>query len=149
MEGEQSEEWVIKRKVGKLSADLQYEEFIRGISELYNMTIQEVSAQILEAEYNRQLLERRRIKSSIEPFYAALISEDTQHSKKKALELINIAKFIAKTGLDIKIIECSERPDFIIEHENEKKGIELTGIYNENIAAAIQELKKYLNQQSK
>lgn len=48
-------------------------------------------------------------------------------------------------GNEVKIIECGEKPDFVIKYQGELIGVEHTGMYDDKVVAEIMTLKKILN----
>jgi hypothetical protein len=58
-------------------------------------------------------------------------------SQKKKDEINDIANFLYDADFDAKIIACDERPDFIIEMNGDKIGVELTGIFDTKVVAEI------------
>lgn len=68
------------------------------------------------------------------------------HSNKKKQEITLIANFLFDIGYKAKIVACDERPDFIVEIEGEKIGVELTGIFDTNVVASINGFQKKLDE---
>ena len=138
---------LIKRFVGKVSDDNAKDGIIDLLSKMMGVNPSEIK---LPDEMLNQIDlmqdQKIEIKKIINPFYDSLKLQNTKESNKKINELIDLGKFIYyfELGNEIKIIECGERPDFIIKYKDELIGVEHTGIYDNHVVAEIKTLKKII-----
>ncbi|UAY52731.1 hypothetical protein [Ferruginibacter albus] len=134
---------MIRRFVGKISGENPEEGIRIIIAKMLNTHPSLISlsdedfAQIKEMD--NQIL---KIKELINPFYDSLKNKNTKESNKKLLELIDLGKFLYFLNQDIRVVECEEQPDFIIECKSESIGVELTGIYDDTVVAEIKTIRK-------
>ena len=133
-----------KRFVIKISEESSEEEIRNLLSEMTGLKPSDI--QISEFLENRSILQNQKleIKKIINPFFDQLVSQPTKESKKKLDELIDLGKFLYFSGLanEVKLIECGERPDFIVKYKNDEVGIEHTGIFDDDVIAEINTIKK-------
>lgn len=79
---------------------------------------------------------------------AGKCGEKQDHPLKKQREITEMINFIYDVGYDAKVVSCEERPDFIIELDGEQIGVELTGVFDENVVAEINTFQRKLDEAS-
>lgn len=133
---------MIKRYTRQVSTDNVPEELINHLAKISGLSPSEIQLTINEIQ-NQKL----EIKQIINPFFDNLTQNRTKDNEKKTSELIDLGKFLYKMniGNEVKIIECGEKPDFVIKYQGELIGVEHTGMYDDKVVAEIMTLKKILN----
>lgn len=77
---------------------------------------------------------------------AGKCGEQQDHSIKKQNEITEIVNFIYDIGYDAKLASCDERPDFVIDFKGEKIGVELTGMFDDEVVAEINTFQRKLDE---
>jgi hypothetical protein len=77
------------------------------------------------------------IKKIIGKLFDEFVDKDDRESIKKKDEITDVANYLYDTGKTASLISISESPDFIVEIDGERIGIEHTGIYNDEFVAEI------------
>lgn len=77
---------------------------------------------------------------------AGKCGEQQGHSIKKQNEITEMVNFIYDIGYDAKLVACDERPDFVIDFNGEKIGVELTGMFDDEVVAEINTFKRKLDE---
>ena len=88
---------------------------------------------------------KKAILEVINPFFEKGKMSDNEWRKKKR-ELINLGKFIVSKGDDIKIVEIREEPDFIVDWQDEKIGLEIVEVIYEEARRKAQKSDWLINQ---
>ncbi|MBW7914718.1 MAG: hypothetical protein H3C54_13690 [Taibaiella sp.] len=94
----------------------------------------------------QELNEREDQKMAILKEIAGDCGKKQDHSQKKKHEINLMANFIFDVGLNAKIVDCEESPDFIIELNGERIGVELTSIFDDEVVASINGFQKKLDE---
>lgn len=120
----------------------QLQDFIRNI-------LSEPDFELTDDQYLDYITpheDRAVIAQIISPFYNQLESSPSKDSQKKKGELLDLARYLFhnKRYDKCKILECSERPDFILNQENERVGVEVTRLWDELSTSQANSLKKLL-----
>jgi hypothetical protein len=136
----------IHRTKFQIPGDISREEMQRLIREQTGRTAYLLS----EQEYNKIKIldeEKRIIGALMGDRFTQLRASGTKNDIAKADELLTMTRFLFKAGLsDTHIVkELSESPDFIIEHNTERIGVELTELIDSPIQREVNDLKKTLN----
>lgn len=100
------------------------------IAKMLGIPVEEVPVDLLKQMEEGIQKEKKEIKFIINPFYDELMINKNEN-EKKILELIDAGKFIYHYDRNLRIIECSEQPDFIIELNGEKIGLEHTQLLDQ------------------
>ncbi|HEY9177136.1 MAG TPA: hypothetical protein VIN07_05575 [Flavipsychrobacter sp.] len=90
--------------------------------------------------------EKAAILPIINPYFDDLNKNQSKENNKKRDELIALGRFIYnyKDDKKIKIIDCSERPDFILQVGNDTCGVEVTRLVDPVTIPQVSILKKQL-----
>lgn len=83
-----------------------------------------------------------RLKKILGKFFTEYEDKYDSESLKRKIELNNLAHFIDFFPSKIDLIEVRESPDFVVTINGEIVGIELTGIYDDDVVAQISTLQK-------
>lgn len=132
-----------KRTVVKIPMNATLQEAQEIIAKLTGIPIPEV---LIDKDYFNQQNEVKSLRVLIDPFFSQLEGDNTAEGSKKRRELIDFGKYILKSQRKIAILECSERPDFIIDFEGRRIGVEHTGVFNANVVAEISMYKKIVKE---
>jgi hypothetical protein len=141
---------MIRRIVGKVSNDNPEEGLINLLAKMTGLNPSEIQLDSEISANIKQMSFEVEIKRIISPFYDDLKSLNSKESNKKIEELVDLGKFIyylnLKGGIEreFEIEECIEKPDFIIKYQGEMIGLEITGLYDDNIVAEINALKRII-----
>lgn len=133
-----------KRRTAKISGDASQEEIRSLLANWRGIPYGQVDPQEVEnahAELQKQSKNKAEVRAIIEPFYSELKGNPGTDDAKKLSELITIGRFIRQIDWPIRILECSERPDFIIEFQGRRVGVELTQLFDEGSVREIADLK--------
>lgn len=136
-----------KITVLKLSLLNTVEETREAIAQAMGIPVENV---VLSPEQIAQIeskgKDRLQIRELIAPFYDPIEQAPGKQNAKKRKELIDIGHFLYFLNNGTRLIECGERPDFVVELEGKKVGVELTDLTDEELAAQVTILKKIFTQ---
>jgi len=79
-------------------------------------------------------------------FLDEYIDKNDRESIKKKNEINDVINYLYQTGKKVALLEVTESPDFIVEIEGERIGIEHTGIYNDEVVGQINMFQSILEQ---
>jgi len=80
----------------------------------------------------------------ISPFYEEALKNASTNNRKH-LEIVDAGKFIMITGLPIRLVEAVESPDFVIEYNGERIGVEHTRLLKQSDQHALGKVLTLLN----
>lgn len=86
--------------------------------------------------------DRLQIRALIAPFYDPIEHTAGKQDAQKRKELIDIGHFLYFLNNGALLVECGERPDFVVELDGKRIGVELTDLTAEELAAQVNVLKK-------
>lgn len=136
----------ILRTTLKVSADATFEEFQDAIRVAKDDPNLEVDREWFENFKQYDRIQRQRREKLIEflgPIYNDYQNREDPEGLKRKKEINDILHYIQFAGDDgWKIIEVRESPDFIIEVNGERIGLELTGIYDQTVVAQVSKREK-------
>lgn len=84
------------------------------------------------------------VRRIISPFYEAA-AKNAATNNDKHLEIVDAGKFIMITGLPIRLVETEERPDFVIEYNGDRIGVEHTQLVKKSEQHAVGKALTLLN----
>ncbi|MEJ0080844.1 MAG: hypothetical protein WDM78_07810 [Puia sp.] len=118
----------------------------KDIAKMLGISVSELPAELLDKllKETKAVQEQKiAIRHLINPFFDELM-KDKKKNRKKILELIDIGKFIYHYAKDIVLTESVEKPDFVVEFEGERIGIEHTQLFNDNAQHTIGKITSLL-----
>jgi hypothetical protein len=102
--------------------------------------VDQLPADLLEFFRNAPALiqnNKNAIREIIHPFYDEAF-ENRKKNGKKHLEILDVGKFIYYNSLPgIRLLEASESPDFVIEYDGERIGLEHTQLFKKDEQHAL------------
>lgn len=94
------------------------------------------------AQIEAQGEERLQIRELIASFYDPIEHSPGKINTQKRKELVDIGHFLYFLNNGTRLVDCSERPDFVVELDEKRIGVELTDLTDEELAAQVNVLKK-------
>ncbi len=126
----------------KIPSGLSKREVEKTIGEAYNRPDYEMT----DKEYRDYLNyheDKTIIKEIMSPFYDDLGRNPTKDTAKKRIELLDLARYLYHSRLfeEYKIAECLERPDFVLLHQQQRIGVEVTRLWDALSTPQVNTLK--------
>jgi len=141
---------ILYRQHFKLNASQNEDETIRELAKLLNISEEKLRANIKEAqEINKA--EYLAVQAFTAP-YKTLLDSTPKITKDKYDELMDVGRFLLKTGLNIRFSPPSQLPvypDFTFAMDNDRIGIEHSRIIDEQMKRATKTTQKLLEDAAK
>jgi len=94
--------------------------------------------------YAAMMESREKVRKIISPHYEDALRNAATNNDKH-LEIVDAGKFIMVTGLPIRLVEADESPDFVIEYNGERIGVEHTRLLRKSEQHAVGKAMTLLN----